>query len=163
MPVVNGAPPARYRASHPDRAWLVVEVTDTSQRRTRNVMGPTCAASGFRGCWLVDLAVDRVEVCRDPGGDRYSRMETLRAGDVLTMARFRTSAWRSPSCSEGHLSRPCSRDTFLLILASKASKPSRAMIFLNWVRQFRAIETSSMMMSAARHAGWPPAALARKR
>ncbi len=38
--------------------------------------------------WLVDV-VDRViEVHREPAGDRYGRVETVRAGDELTLVAF---------------------------------------------------------------------------
>ena len=87
-PDVAVVAPGRHRAKHPDTAWLIVEVSRTSQHRDGVIKAPLYAASGFEEYWLVDLPAGIVEVYREPEDGRYRRMETKRPGDVLSPARF---------------------------------------------------------------------------
>jgi Uma2 family endonuclease len=74
--------PEDYRTSHPTRAALVVEVSESSLAFDRGRKGSVYARAGILDYWIVNL-VDRVlEVYREPIADaaapfgaRYSRRE----------------------------------------------------------------------------------------
>jgi Uma2 family endonuclease len=74
-----------YRAAHPSRAVLTVEVAESSLDVDRERKGGLYARAGLGDYWIVNL-VDRVlEVYREPAADpsslfgwRYARREVLR-------------------------------------------------------------------------------------
>jgi Uma2 family endonuclease len=55
-------PPGRYADAHPDRAFLLVEVAESSLEYDRETKGPLYAESGVPEYWIVDVAARRVEV-----------------------------------------------------------------------------------------------------
>jgi Uma2 family endonuclease len=67
--------PSDYDAVHPDTAWLVVEVADTSLLADRLTKAAIYAAAGVGEYWIVNLRDEQVEVFRDPDreGRRYRR------------------------------------------------------------------------------------------
>ena len=68
LAIVPGAR-ADYRASHPARPALAVEVADSSLDFDRERKGSLYARAGVQDYWVVNL-IDRVlEVYRDPGPD----------------------------------------------------------------------------------------------
>ena len=83
LAVVPGAR-ADYRAAHPPRPALALEVADSSLDFDREHKGSLYARAGVQDYWIVNL-IDRVlEVYRDPGPDpsapygwRYRSVETL--------------------------------------------------------------------------------------
>ncbi len=70
-------PPGNYAEEHPDRAWLVVEVSDSSLQYDRIDKGPLYAESGVTAYWLVNLVDDVVEVYTEPVDGRYRSLRTL--------------------------------------------------------------------------------------
>jgi Uma2 family endonuclease len=91
LAVVPGAW-ADYRADHPTRPALVVEVAETSLAFDRGEKASLYAHGGVRDYWIVNL-VDRVlEVFRDPEqdptashGSRYRSIERLGLGGVVSL------------------------------------------------------------------------------
>lgn len=81
-------PPADYRDAHPRRAWLVVEVADSSLRRDRTLKAALYAAAGVDEYWIVDLIHRTVEVRTEPTADGYASLTTLRRGDTLRLSHF---------------------------------------------------------------------------
>jgi Uma2 family endonuclease len=79
-----------YTASHPlaDDVLLLIEVADTSLRLDRRVKIPLYARVGIRDMWLCDLVSGRVEVYREPEGDRYRTVRSVQRGGSLTPAAF---------------------------------------------------------------------------
>ncbi|MSP60148.1 MAG: Uma2 family endonuclease [Myxococcales bacterium] len=83
-PDIAVVPVADYSERHPDRAFLVIEVADSSLRKDRNVKGPLHAASGFAEYWIINVVARVAEVYRGPSNDgwtsitRHGRDETLR-------------------------------------------------------------------------------------
>lgn len=77
-----------YRAAHPTRATLVLEVAESSLPFDRGAKGSLYARGGVEDYWIVNL-IDRVlEVYRDPApeasapyGWRYRSVELLTAPD----------------------------------------------------------------------------------
>jgi Uma2 family endonuclease len=43
---------------------------------------------GVPELWIVDLAARVIEVHREPSGERYQRVETLRAGATVELVAF---------------------------------------------------------------------------
>ena len=90
LAVVPGAR-ADYRADHPARPALVIEVADSSLAFDRADKGSLYARGGVGDYWIVNL-VDRVlEVYRDPGPDpaapygwRYRAVAELGPGAVVS-------------------------------------------------------------------------------
>ena len=73
---------------HPARAFLLVEVADSSLAKDRRIKTGIYAAAGVPEYWIVDLQHERVEVLTEPDEDEYQRRVTLRRGDVLRPAQL---------------------------------------------------------------------------
>jgi Uma2 family endonuclease len=69
LALVQG-PARRYAERHPSASdtALVVEVSDTSLERDREVKGPIYASAGFPAYWIINLVDHRLEVFTDPSG-----------------------------------------------------------------------------------------------
>ncbi|MSP24179.1 MAG: Uma2 family endonuclease [Myxococcales bacterium] len=77
-----------YRAAHPDRAHLVIEVAVSSLRKDRHVKAPLYARSGVLEYWLVDVGAGRIEVYREPSPDGYRQLSSHGAGEELRVEAF---------------------------------------------------------------------------
>lgn len=77
---------SRYATRHPrpEDVLLLVEVSDSTERKDRRVKAPLYARAGIPELWLVLLRRDHVEVHRDPGPDGYREITVLRRSEVLT-------------------------------------------------------------------------------
>jgi len=90
LAVVPGAW-ANYRAGHPSRPTLVVEVAESSLAFDREDKGSLYARGGVRDYWIVNLVDRALEVYRDPGPDpatpygwRYRAVERLDPAAVVS-------------------------------------------------------------------------------
>lgn len=79
-----------YRAVHPSRPVLTVEVSDSSLEIDRGRKGAAYARAGLADYWIVNLLDDVLEVYRDPAPDAsspsgwgYARRIVLRASDEV--------------------------------------------------------------------------------
>jgi Uma2 family endonuclease len=96
--VVVPGRPADYRAEHPARPVLALEVAESSLVFDREQKGSLYARAGIEDYWIVNL-VDRVlEVCRDPEpvaaaayGWRYGSVSVLAPPAVVTPLAFASS------------------------------------------------------------------------
>jgi Uma2 family endonuclease len=68
---------------HPDRAFLIVEVADSSLSKDRRIKANIYAAAGVPEYWIVDLQNQRIEVLTEPYEDEYQQRAMLRPGDTL--------------------------------------------------------------------------------
>jgi Uma2 family endonuclease len=68
---------------HPSEALLVVEIADSSLALDRGLKRTIYAEAGIPEYWIVDVNGRTVEIHTQPDGGRYSRVQTLRDGDVL--------------------------------------------------------------------------------
>lgn len=75
-----------YATAHPTRAWLVIEVADSSLIQDRLTKGPIYAAAGIPEYWIVNLRERCVEVHRDPSAPerRYRDVARRVPGDTLS-------------------------------------------------------------------------------
>ncbi|MEJ7729546.1 MAG: Uma2 family endonuclease [Polyangiaceae bacterium] len=81
-PDVVVAPRRRYSDRHPDQAFLVIEVAESSLAYDRHTKARLYAASGVREYWIIDVLGRAVEVHRQPGSDRYAVHHRVTAGAV---------------------------------------------------------------------------------
>lgn len=81
-------PRADYSDEHPSKAFLLVEVAESSRRKDREVKAGIYAAAGVIEYWLVDLIDRKVEVWSAPESGRYTRHVTASPGDTLTPVAF---------------------------------------------------------------------------
>jgi Uma2 family endonuclease len=76
------------RSEHATRAFLVVEVADSSLRRDREIKAQLYASIGVPEYWIVNLVDGVVEVSTEPGADGYGRVTTHGRGDTLRLVAF---------------------------------------------------------------------------
>ena len=67
---------------------LAVEVADTTFAYDREVKLPRYARAGIPETWLVDLAGERILVCRRPTRERYASVRACSRGEAVTPVRF---------------------------------------------------------------------------
>jgi Uma2 family endonuclease len=91
--VVPGRP-SDYDTVHPDAAFLVVEVADTSLLADRLTKAAIYAAAGVVEFWIVNLRDDLVEVFGDPDPERgrYGRSERVPRSERLPIPTFADAA-----------------------------------------------------------------------
>lgn len=70
-PDIAVVPPGDYGGAHPTRAFLAIEVADSSLRKDRHIKAPLYASAGVPEYWLVNLVDGVVEVHRDPAEGKY--------------------------------------------------------------------------------------------
>jgi Uma2 family endonuclease len=69
-------------------ALLVIEVSDTTIRRDRDLKLPLYARAGVSELWIEDLRRNTIFVYRDPGPNTYATTATFQRGDSISVAAF---------------------------------------------------------------------------
>jgi len=87
-PDVAIVPLGDYRNAHPDQAYCVIEVANSSVSKDRNIKAPLYAASGFREYWLVNVPERVVEVFREPAPEQYKQRARYGIGETLSLEAF---------------------------------------------------------------------------
>jgi len=87
-PDIAIVPRARYDEHHPDHAYLVVEVADSSLEYDRVTKAPLYAASGIPNYWIVDVLGRSVEIFSEPVNGRYARLERVSTAHKLSFPPF---------------------------------------------------------------------------
>lgn len=77
-----------YKAAHPERAYLVIEVALSSTKKDRLVKAPLYAQSGVGEYWLVDVTGSVIEVYRSPSPNGYASVTKHGAGDAIAIEAF---------------------------------------------------------------------------
>lgn len=85
-PDLAAVPPGSYKDGHPQRAFIVIEVAESSLREDRRDKGALYAEAGIPEFWIVDVARERVEVHTDIVDGAYSRVTPLGRAEVITSA-----------------------------------------------------------------------------
>ena len=73
---------------HPSRAYLIVEVADSSLRKDRRIKAALYAAAGVEEYWVVNLVDGVVEVHRQPGAGGYESITVAGRGETVSPLRF---------------------------------------------------------------------------
>jgi Uma2 family endonuclease len=87
-PDVAVVPLGDYSRRHPEGAFLIIEVADSSLEHDRETKAPLYAASGVREYWIVDVAARAIEVFTDPEGGRYARVRRVASGAAVAPGAF---------------------------------------------------------------------------
>jgi Uma2 family endonuclease len=82
-PDIAVAPRAFPGTPHPDRAFLLVEVSDSSLRKDRTIKTGIYAEAGVPEYWVVDVQGGAVEVYTTPQNGAYQTTTRAMRGDVL--------------------------------------------------------------------------------
>jgi Uma2 family endonuclease len=77
-----------YARQHPDSAFLVIEVAETSLRKDRLTKRRVYARAGVPEYWIVNLVDKIVEVHTGPGTAGYTTVTQHRHGDTLRPSLF---------------------------------------------------------------------------
>ena len=86
-PDVSLVPFGAYRDRHPDRAFLVIEVSETSLAEDHD-KAAVYAEGGIPEYWIVDTTRDLVEVHRDGADGVYTRVTVHRRGESIACLAF---------------------------------------------------------------------------
>jgi len=78
--------PLEYTTSHPQDAFLVVEVADSSLPQDRLSKSRIYAAAGIAEYWILNLRESTIEVRRDPDPPRRCYRETIVVGRGFRIA-----------------------------------------------------------------------------
>ena len=72
----------------PANVLLLIEVSDSTLRYDRNRKLPLYAEAGIAEVWIVDVNKRQLEVYRQPDGDRYQSVETLKREDSVSATQL---------------------------------------------------------------------------
>lgn len=87
-PDIALVPVGDYRKSHPDRALLVIEVSDTSLEKDRGIKTALYATAAIPELWLVNLPERMIELHRDPSGGRYGTVQRVSGDSEIAPAAY---------------------------------------------------------------------------
>jgi Uma2 family endonuclease len=87
-PDVAVVAPGDDARSHPDQAFLVIEVADSSLEYDRHTKGPLYAASGVPEYWIINLVEGVIEVQTAPGMAGYTDLGRVTPGQTLSPVAF---------------------------------------------------------------------------
>lgn len=80
--------PYRDEDVEPRDVMLLIEVSDTSLRRDRELKLPLYAGAGIPEYWIVDVQADVIEVHTNPSGSRYGSVRRFGRGEFLSPLAF---------------------------------------------------------------------------
>lgn len=81
-------PLANYQDRHPERALLLIEVSESSLRKDRGVKLGIYAENGVPEYWVVNVKTKTIEVHTDPEGARYRTVHIFERGQTIRPAAF---------------------------------------------------------------------------
>ena len=87
-PDIAVIPRGDYASAHPDQAYLIIEVADTSLASDRDTKLATYAQSGVPEYWIVNLRERCIEVHTSPLRSAYSAITRVERGQTLRPQRF---------------------------------------------------------------------------
>lgn len=87
-PDIALVPPGRYAKAHPGRAFLIIEVAQTSLDYDRETKAPLYADSGVPEYWIVDVNGRVLEVHDEVHDGRYHRVRSFTGDAMLAPAAF---------------------------------------------------------------------------
>jgi|ERR1041385_1276153 Uma2 family endonuclease len=82
------APLADYVTDHPDQAYLVIEVAESSLEVDRKTKLRIYAERGVPEYWIVDVLARRVEVYRDPSGGAFRTTRVFEHHEAIELLCF---------------------------------------------------------------------------
>lgn len=85
-----------YTKNHPlpEDVLLVIEISHTTLRFDTRIKGPLYAEAGIPEYWILNIPQNILEVRTDPVNERYTRLQTLKPGDMVTPHAFPQVSFR---------------------------------------------------------------------
>jgi Uma2 family endonuclease len=80
--------PVRHRTAHPDRAFLLIEVADSSLSLDRQEKAELYARAGVPEYWVVNVAARIIERHSEPADGVYARLTPFRRGETIQPLAF---------------------------------------------------------------------------
>ena len=80
--------PIRYTKAHPDRAFLIIEVADSSLKIDRDEKLELYARAGVPEYWIVNLGEGTIGRHSEPAHGAYGRLTTFRRGETVQILAF---------------------------------------------------------------------------
>jgi len=82
--------PLDYEDHHPTptEIFLLIEVSDSTLKRDRDLKAPAYAKSGVVECWILDVKGRCLYVLREPGPEGYDIEIVLRDGEAIAPLAF---------------------------------------------------------------------------
>jgi Uma2 family endonuclease len=87
-PDVALVPPGDYDTAHPDRAYLIIEVAETSLSIDRGIKLRLYAACQVPEYWIVNLTERLIEVYSEPAGGAYGKVNRYEHGQSVRPIHF---------------------------------------------------------------------------
>jgi Uma2 family endonuclease len=87
-PDVAVVPTGDYDTAHPDRAYLIIEVAESSLSFDRGTKLRLYAKCGVPEYWIVNLQDRVIEVYTEPAGETYARSARYERGESLRPIQF---------------------------------------------------------------------------
>ncbi|MGA7123964.1 MAG: Uma2 family endonuclease [Polyangiaceae bacterium] len=87
QPDVAVVPGGDYLQEAPSKAWLIIEVAESSLARDR-AKAALYAAAGVTEYWIVNIPDARIEVYREPGPTSYARLTHHGRGERLALVAY---------------------------------------------------------------------------
>jgi Uma2 family endonuclease len=81
-------PPGAYATAHPDRAYLIVEVAESSLSFDRGIKLRLYAACGVPEYWIVNVVEKIIEVYTEPRDGTYAKVVRYERGQSLRLPHF---------------------------------------------------------------------------
>ena len=81
-------PAENYRDAHPSRAFLIIEVADSSLKFESTGEGRPLRAGGVPEYWVVNLADAIIERYSEPTSGAYARVTPFRSGETIQPLAF---------------------------------------------------------------------------
>jgi Uma2 family endonuclease len=82
------APRDDYDTAHPSRAYLVIEVAESSLAKDRGIKEHIYAQNGVPEYWVVDVVARSIEVYSEPRSGAYARVTQYTHDEAITLAAF---------------------------------------------------------------------------
>ena len=82
--------PLDYEDHHPtpEEIYLLIEVSDRTLKRDRELKAPAYARSGVREYWILDVNSRQLYVFREPGMESYRNQVVLAESDLIAPLAF---------------------------------------------------------------------------
>jgi Uma2 family endonuclease len=87
-PDVAVLPPGDYRDDHPKKAFLLIEVSESTLRYDRREKAEVYADAGVEEYWIVDTGHASIEVRTDIVNGVYTQVTTYRRGQTISPRAF---------------------------------------------------------------------------
>jgi Uma2 family endonuclease len=87
-PDIAVLPPGEYRDDHPKKAFLVIEVSESTLRYDRGEKADVYAEAGIEEYWIVNTRDRLIEVRTDIVDGVYTQVTTYRRGQTISPRAF---------------------------------------------------------------------------